>query len=79
MNTTDKGWKPRVYLDALGSASVIVTSILIFLAAAVIAISSVTPSDAQTADVCPAGRFAQVEYADQRPGAPQTSNHAVCA
>ncbi len=79
MNTLHKGWKPRVYLDALGSASVIVTSVLIFFAAAAIAISNVTPSDAQVADICPAGRFVVVEYANQRPGAPKTANLTDCA
>ena len=80
MNTTiHHGWSTRLYLDALGSASVIAASIFIFLAAAAIAISDTAPRDAQIGDACPDGRFAAIDYTDQRPGAPQTPERSVCA
>ncbi len=80
MNTTiHKSWNTGLYLDALGSASVIAASVLIFLAAATVAISDISMHDVQQADSCPAGRYASVDYADQRPGAPKTQKANACA
>lgn len=77
--TTHPGWNTRLYLDAVGSASVIAASIFIFLAAAAIAISEPAPRDAQIGDACPAGHFAAIEYTNQRPGAPQPPDRSACA
>ena len=79
MNTTHNTWKHSLYLDALGSASVIAASVLIFLFVAVTAIVDVTPSTSPVAEVCPATRVAAIDYADQRPGAPRQPAGTACA
>ena len=80
MNTTiRKAWRSNLYLDALGSSAVIAASVLIFLFVAVTTVTEILPAGPQLADACPAGRYAAVEYADQRPNAVPDQARVDCA
>ena len=79
MNTTiRKSWKSSLYLDALGSASVIAASVFIFLFVAVTAITEATSPPTQVVDACPVNRFSAVDDTDQRPGAPRQPARTEC-
>ncbi|MEO8101527.1 MAG: hypothetical protein ABI790_03320 [Betaproteobacteria bacterium] len=80
MNTTiRKSWNSNLYLDALGSSSVIAASVLIFLFLAVSAVTEMAPSNLQVADTCPPARHASIDYADQRPAAAVPAARTACA
>ncbi len=68
MNTTfQKGWNSNLYLDTLGSVTVIAASIVIFLVLAISGITDVIPANEQFADVCLTERTNLVDLTDQRP------------
>lgn len=86
MNTNKRSiWKANLYLDALGSASVIAASALIFLTTSASSISGVALPDTQPAASCAAAPVIHgsgpllATLAEQAPGGPRVAAPVDCA